>query len=100
MPYAGTPVIQDGKLLLYDAESIVVSSSEWFEWLDTAERFSFVYSPVYCLTVRKEKWRNDFYWYAYLKHQGKLLKAYVGRSDTLTQERLEDVAKHLIAQLR
>ena len=47
MPYASTPVVQDGKLILYDAESIMVSSSEWFAWLEAAERYSFLYSPVY-----------------------------------------------------
>ena len=46
MPYAGMALVQDGKLLLYEAESIRVSSSEWFEWLDNGERFSAVYSPV------------------------------------------------------
>ena len=98
MAYTNTPLVLNGYLRL--STPIAVGSRTWFAWLATTS--CFCYTPVtsiYRLTVRKEKRRNTFYWYAYLKVDRKLHNAYVGPSTALTLQRLEAVTAKLLRQL-
>ena len=52
------------------------------------------------VTLRKEKRRQQFYWYAYLKKDRKLHNMYVGKTDTLTVARLQEVSEALMAKVR
>jgi hypothetical protein len=45
------------------------------------------------MTLRLEKRRNSFVWYAYRRVHGTLFKKYVGLSENVTQQRLLDIAK-------
>jgi len=100
MAYTGTPLVLHHALHLPGTSPIPVGSSAWFAWLATASCFS--YKPeasIYHLTMRKEKRRNTFYWYAYLKVDSKLHNAYVGLSPTLSAQRLEAVSAKLLRKL-
>ena len=103
-----TPKIQDNLLHLTTTNHSFcqVDSTEWFAWLNTATRFRYFptcrlrinnhYSrPMQPISVRKEQRRQGFLWYAYRRVNGKLNKRYVGKTDTLTSERLDEIATEL-----
>jgi len=95
MAQAGTPVVRDGYLHLPNRRRLRLGSAAWFAWLQTASRFSYHAPDSSRLTVRKEQRRHGHYWYADLKHDGKLHNAYAGRSTALTPERLAVLAQQL-----
>ena len=51
------------------------------------------------LTVREEKRRNTFYWYAYRKIDRKLHNAYVGPSLALTAQHLVEVSANVLRKV-
>jgi predicted ATPase/DNA-binding CsgD family transcriptional regulator len=91
------PIIQDG--ILTDLRDrfpvqIVVDSSDWYAWLQTASIFTFR-GEHGSFTAHKEhagNRRGGAYWRAYRTWQGKLHRAYLGQSEGLTLERLRSVA--------
>src|SRR5438067_12865059 len=91
------PIIQDGILTdLRDGSpvQIVVDSSDWYAWLQTASIFTFRGKDG-SFTAHKERAgnrRGGAYWRAYRTWQGKLHRAYLGQSEGLTLERLQSVA--------
>lgn len=100
------PTVSDG--LLFDTDvlaSIVqLDTPAWFAWLEepTTDRFSYAlhnralgYIDGF-MTVRKERrQRGTAYWSAYRRQGQRLRKLYIGRSATLTQARLEEIAGRL-----
>src|SRR6266567_1542767 len=92
-----SPIIQDG--ILTDLRDrfpvqIVVDSSDWYAWLQTASIFTFR-GEHGSFTAHKEhagNRRGGAYWRAYRTWQGKLHRAYLGQSEGLTLERLQSVA--------
>src|SRR5436305_14457319 len=92
-----SPIIQDGILTNLRDESpiqIVVDSSDWYVWLQSASTFIFRGEEGF-FTARKERagnQRGSAYWRAYRKRDGKLHRAYLGQSEELTLERLQSVA--------
>jgi LuxR family maltose regulon positive regulatory protein len=96
------PTVQ-GNILVYredDREGVLtIDTAAWFAWLETASTFSFV-SDVGSFTARKERAstrRGGWYWKAYRKQHGKLFSRYLGKSETLTLARLQEVAQELAA---
>lgn len=79
-------------------EEIVCLTSEeasWFAWLEKASSFAF-HGQQGSFTARKEtKQRGSVYWYAYRKHEGALVKKYLGKAADLTFTRLEEIASLL-----
>ena len=72
---------------------VAVGSLFWYNWLADERNKSFSFkSPVGTFTARHERQRNNWYWYAYHKHQGKTRKAYLGKPEELTAERLYTIA--------
>lgn len=103
MAYTGTPVVRRQRLWVDNAATeIHIDTPAWFQWLQTATSFSYpVGAPTfYRLTVRKEKRRRDWYWYAYLKTATKLHNTYAGRTHTLSAARLDQVAQTLVQKVR
>lgn len=101
MPYTGTPWVVQGVLLTQTDQRIVVDSPEWFVWLKTAT--SFCYSPShisYRFTARKEKRRNGYYWYGYLRNDRKLHNVYLGRSERFTAAFLDQACNRLVQKIR
>jgi LuxR family transcriptional regulator, maltose regulon positive regulatory protein len=95
-----TPTVR-GEVLVYQRDQheqvLTVGTTDWYAWLETASSFAFV-SETGSFTARRERsghGRGDWYWRAYRKQQGKLLSRYLGKSETLTQDRLNMVAQAL-----
>src|SRR6266566_4417734 len=98
-----SPIIQDGILTdLRDGSpvQIVVDSSDWYAWLQTASTFAFR-GEHGSFTAHKERAghrRGRLYWRAYRTWHGKLHRAYLGQSEELTLERLQSVAVVLASE--
>ena len=91
------PVVKNDVLLLNNADSVQVGSRRWFAWL--ADHSSFVFEgKAGHLAARRETRRSNSYWYGYRWRDGKLCKSYLGKSEELTQERLERVSRRLAGQ--
>ncbi|HEX6554322.1 MAG TPA: LuxR C-terminal-related transcriptional regulator [Ktedonobacteraceae bacterium] len=97
-----TPTVQ-GETLVYlqhgQEQELTVGTPAWFAWLETASTFSFV-SEEGLFTARHERsgqQRGGRYWKAYRKQHGKLSSHYLGKSETLSLERLRAVAVALAA---
>lgn len=90
MPNKDTP-IANGNLLRYDSgvgeACQFIGSKDWFKWLEGNGNTKF-----YCdgyphgYTARREKRRQKYYWYAYMKKNEILHKVYMGQSHKLTKE--------------
>jgi len=90
MSYTQIPWIRHGQLLLVGDQLITLDTPAWFAWLSQTASFYYVASyPVWRLSVRHEKRRQQFYWYAYSRIDGKLHNIYLGKQDTLTTAYLE-----------
>ena len=80
------PLVSDGHLLLLNEVEIglppvVVGSAAWYTWLVDEQNQSFSFrNDSGTFTARRERQRHGWYWYAYRKNEGKLLKAYLGKS--------------------
>ncbi len=72
---------------------VVVGTDAWYTWLidQHIQSFSFKH-PLGTFTARRERKRHGWYWYAYSKRAGRLRKAYLGKTEKLTLERLNAVA--------
>src|SRR5690349_10092404 len=96
-----TPVAQHTALTYQTSEgvsqTIVIGSADWYDWLGDASHRHFAFQGCAGrFTARKErKQRGGWYWTAYRQVAGKLHKAYLGKSEELSVERLEAVAAGL-----
>ena len=91
-----TPTARDGILIVDGAQAAIpIGSDVWWRWLDTAgaSAFRFERGPLR-FTARREQHKNGWYLYGY-RREGRLHKAYLGRSTELTLGRLESVAAAL-----
>ncbi len=96
------PRVNEQTLRCLDAESetverIKLDTERWFEWLELEETRSFAFEGYSGrFTARKEnKKRGNAYWYAYRWLDGKTIKAYLGASQNLTLDKLDEVAAKL-----
>src|SRR5690349_11820392 len=98
-----TPRVRDTALLYQDCgqtHELLVESPEWYDWLGTASAFTFE-SRHGSFTARKERSgnkRGGWYWKAYRRRGGKLYRAYLGQSATLTLSHLHAIAAQLTVQ--
>jgi LuxR family maltose regulon positive regulatory protein len=86
-----TPRASEGLLRVpLEAITITIGSAAWYTWLADDTHCSFHFShPSGDFTARKErKQRGQHYWIAYRHAHGKLYKAYLGKGEVLTQDRL------------
>ena len=104
MPQKPLPVVSDHLLYVPDSEAndrtpIVVGSERWYSWLAEEQNRSFSFrNALGTFTVRCERKRHGWYWYIYRKSGGKLRKAYLGKAEEITLERLGLVAATLVDQ--
>src|SRR5947209_1760736 len=96
------PQVLDGHLQVLDGTDgfrspILLGSPAWYTWLkeEAAQSFAFR-SARGTLTVRREQSHGNWYWYAYRTQQGQLHKAYLGKLEELTPERLHEMAATLV----
>ena len=94
MRKSNLPIVAGGILEKENGLTVDLISEEWQEWLHNSKSFRYVpNSDKPAFTARKEKSKQgDSYWYGYRKIQGKLHKRYIGKSEELTVEHLEEVA--------
>ncbi len=103
-----TPQVRGQQLYLPQQQTpyCCVDSPAWFAWLQTASSFRFIseqrriiirgHGPLLApISLRKERRRHRFFWYAYRRVYGQLFKRYVGSSAQLTLEKLDEVADFL-----
>lgn len=74
-----------------------VGSIEWFAWLSQHDKFSFQGKNGHFI-AQGERRRHKIFWYAYRRRNGKLFKQYLGKSDELSVERLEQASISLAGQ--
>src|SRR5437667_5313522 len=104
MPQKALPVVSDHLLHMPDREAneptpVVVGSERWYSWLAEEQNRSFSFrNALGTFTVRRERKRHGWYWYIYRKSGGKLRKAYLGKAEEVTFERLGFLAATLVAQ--
>jgi len=90
-----TPLVQKNTLSCATG-TIPVESAAWWSWLKAGETTSFRFTcSAGNFTARREQKQSGCYWYAYRRQQGKLHKAYLGKSVELTLQRLHTVAEIL-----
>src|SRR5215471_775031 len=92
------PLVSDNCIFEFDKAReqsfrVVVGTDAWYTWLidQHIQSFSFKH-PLGTFTIRCEHKRHGRYWYAYRKREGRLCKAYIGKTEKLTIERLNEVA--------
>jgi hypothetical protein len=71
------------------------NTPEWFAWLETLRSFHFAGKHGSFTARKDQKKRGAGYWYAYRKHQNKLLISYLGTTAKLTLAHLEEAAAAL-----
>ncbi len=103
MPQKPLPVVSDHLLHVSRETSeqtpIVVGSLAWYSWLAEEQHCSFSFrNALGTFTVRRERKRHSWYWYIYHKSGSRLRKAYLGKAEELTRERLDLLAATLVAQ--
>jgi LuxR family maltose regulon positive regulatory protein len=73
----------------------MVGTPAWFAWLEEAKAFTFT-SPSGSFSARKERrTRGGWYWKAYRTSNGRLHRAYLGKTENLTLDRLNHAAATL-----
>jgi len=98
------PQVYENRLILPDEEKnqllpVIVGSESWYAWLANEQNQSFsLKNRLGTFTARHERKRNGWYWYIYHKRNGKLRKAYLGKTEKITLEHLNAVATTLISQ--
>src|SRR5438067_813213 len=91
----GIPQVIDDQLnLLNDTDrsvpAILVGSVAWYTWLNDTAAQSFAFRSDHgTLTARREGQHGHWYWYAYRTRHGHLHKAYLGKPEELTRQRLQ-----------
>ncbi|HLI09421.1 MAG TPA: LuxR C-terminal-related transcriptional regulator [Ktedonobacteraceae bacterium] len=96
------PLVSGDRLLLSERAdeqqaAIIVGSDAWYLWLTSEEARSFTFKCSFgTFTARRERKRNGWYWYMYRKQQGRLHKAYLGRSQEISLTRLTSRAETLL----
>ena len=95
MPDPIKSIVKDN-FLYAGGHPIPLGSAAWFEWLASSKKFSFK-SLRGNFIAQCEKRRNKAYWYAY-RRAGKLSKVYLGKTEELTPERLEQACISLTSQ--
>ncbi len=76
---------------------IQVGTPAWYDWLAGNQCFIYQGNSGH-LTARREFRRGTGYWYGYRRLNGKLSKLYLGRSQELASERLENACRQLSGQ--
>ncbi|MEI7848056.1 MAG: LuxR C-terminal-related transcriptional regulator [Chloroflexota bacterium] len=70
---------------------VLVGSGEWFSWLSQHSQFLF-HGKNGHFSAQSELRCSRPYWYAYRRRAGKLFKLYLGKSEELTLDRLEQIS--------
>jgi LuxR family maltose regulon positive regulatory protein len=97
-----TPQIQNNSV----AGGPALETAEWYSWLEGVNAFRYFSTqtmPAHGshrramgpISVRREKRRRGYLWYAYRRVHGQLHKVYVGKGEDMSIARLDEVAAEL-----
>jgi ATP/maltotriose-dependent transcriptional regulator MalT len=89
------PRVEGGRLFQPEKEGdpILIGTPAWYDWLEQQSSFRFV-ERLITFTAHKSVLRTGgANWKAYRRCQGKLYRIHLGRSQALTQERLQAAAQ-------
>ena len=86
------PNIKNNKVELASGKILTLDSRQWFKWLDDPETVAFKFGDTDGFTARKEA---NGYWYGYRKVNGRLHKRYIGKSSSLSLNKLSEVKELL-----
>lgn len=69
---------------------------DWLKWLEEHRAFAFHGRNGQINLLKEKRSRgSEGYWYAYQRHEGQMVKRYVGRSVHVNMTRLEEIAADL-----
>jgi ATP/maltotriose-dependent transcriptional regulator MalT len=86
------PTVRDDSLLT--DPPVRVGTAHWYTWLGEARSFAYR-GTAGRFTARHEERSGSRFWYAYRRQDGVLRKTYLGRSNELTAQRLDEAAAAL-----
>lgn len=98
MPGSKIPIVNNNLLTLGHA-TIQVESAEWYDWLEANKKFKYKGTEGHFLARLEVRRNNKVYWYAYRRWAGKLSKVYLGKSDELTYECLQQASISLVEKV-
>jgi len=85
-----TPLVSENVLTYHTGlgdHTLPIGSPTWWRWLNAEHTTTFRFENARgSFTARREQKNGSWYWYAYRKKNGKLHKAYLGKSEELTPE--------------
>jgi hypothetical protein len=103
-PRLPTPKVQNGMLSWYDNDADLtnrvgeIGSADYLDYLEQEWTKSFRYESQFgAFTAIKEKRRGRLVWYAHRRQAGQLKRVYLGKSENLTETRLNQAARKLNA---
>jgi LuxR family maltose regulon positive regulatory protein len=99
---ASAPPIVDHTFLIPSEEredAIPVGSPAWFAWIAGATSFAFRSAHGTFTAHKEHRTPNQEYWKAYRRRDGRLHRAYLGKSHELTLDRLNRVASQLAGDI-
>ncbi|QBD83263.1 hypothetical protein EPA93_47800 [Ktedonosporobacter rubrisoli] len=77
--------------------TIRLDTPEWYRWLNEEQTRSFAFhNSEGTFTARKERMRGHHYWYAYRSICGRSQKAYLGKTEALTLQQLQQVNRSIV----
>lgn len=102
MPQADMPWVRHGVVVTAGGRRLQLDSAAWFAWLETISAFCYSSQETryWRMTVRREKRRQQTYWYGYARNERKLHNVYLGKTELLTQARLEEGCRTLTERAR
>src|SRR5437868_3371417 len=77
------------------SKTVSIGSVEWYVWLEDHHTFCFENASG-LISVRKEQQASNWYWYAYRRYRGKLRRMYLGKSEELSLEHLNEGVHSLV----
>ncbi len=95
-----TPLVLSGYLYTDDVltTGTRLDSPAWFAWLSTATTFYYEGRRGTFTARCERRQRGDLYWTAYRRYRRILYRLYLGKTDQLTAQRLEEVSLLLLAR--
>src|SRR5258708_9015223 len=91
-----TPLVSENVLTYHTGLgdlTLPIRRPAWWRWLIAEHTTTFRYENARgSFTARREQKNGSWYWYAYRKKNGKLHKAYLGKSEELTPECMNNIA--------
>lgn len=79
--------------------TIRVDTHDWFLWLQTAKSFSVDLAKCSYVARNETRRKQPGFWYAYTWIESKTVKVYIGKTDSLTYERLQSVCEDFARKL-